>query len=110
MCHRAVARLACTPMSVRASRTFVTRQLAAWGVNADDSAATRVDDITLVMSELASNATKFCSEEIEIALAAHRDHVEVAVTDDNPHLARLQRPGPEAPGGRGLLLVAALAE
>ncbi len=110
MCHRAVARLPCTAMSARASRTFVTRQLVAWGVNADDSAAGRFDDITLVISELAGNAAKFCTQEIEISLVAHRDHVEVAVTDDNPHPARLQHPDPDTPGGRGLLLVDALAE
>jgi hypothetical protein len=78
MCHWAVARLSCTPMSVGASRAFVAKHLAAWGVDADDSAAGRVDDMTLVISELAGNATKFCSKEIEISLVAHRDHVEVA--------------------------------
>lgn len=67
MCHRAVARLPCTAMSVRATRTFVSSQLVAWGVNDDDSAASRVDDITLVIHELAGNVTKFCTKEIEIA-------------------------------------------
>jgi anti-sigma regulatory factor (Ser/Thr protein kinase) len=110
MCYRAVARLPCTPMSVRASRTFVTKQLVAWGVDADDSAAGRLDDITLVMSELAGNAAKFGRTEIEISLVAHRDHIEVAVSDDNPRPARLQHPDPSTPAGRGLLLVEALAE
>ena len=71
-------------MSVRASRTFVTKQLVGWGVDADDSAAGRLNDITLVMSELAGNATKFCRTDIAISLVAHRDHIEVAVSDDNP--------------------------
>jgi anti-sigma regulatory factor (Ser/Thr protein kinase) len=110
MCYRAVARLPCTPMSVRASRTFVTKQLVAWGVDADDSAAGRLDDVKLVMSELAGNATKFCRHDIEISLVAHRDHIEVAVTDDNPRPARLQHPDSDTPAGRGLLLVDALAE
>jgi anti-sigma regulatory factor (Ser/Thr protein kinase) len=110
MCHQASTRLAGTPLSVSASRTFVTNQLAAWGVTPHDNAHDRVADITLVTSELAANATKFGSQDIEISLVAHGDHVEISVTDDNPQPARLQQPGPDAPGGRGLLLVDALAE
>ena len=110
MCQRAEERLPCAPLSVSASRAFVTNQLAAWGVTAQDNAHGRVADITLVASELAGNATKFCSQEIEISLVAHRDNVQVAVTDDNPQPARLQQPDPNTPGGRGLLLIDALAE
>jgi anti-sigma regulatory factor (Ser/Thr protein kinase) len=110
MCHRASARLACTPVSVSASRAFVTNQLATWGVTPHDNAHGRVADIALVTSELAGNATKFCSQDIEISLVAHRDHVQVAVTDDNPQPVRLQQPGPDTLGGRGLLLVDTLAE
>ncbi len=110
MCHQASARLACIPLSVSASRTFVTNQLTAWGVAPHDKAHGRVADITLVTSELAANATKFGSQDMEISLVAHGDHVQVAVTDNNPQAARLQQPGPATPGGRGLLLVDALAE
>ena len=72
------------PLSVSASRTFVTNQLTAWGVAPHDKAHGRVADITLVTSELAGNATKFGSQDIEISLVAHGDHVQVAVTDNNP--------------------------
>ncbi len=111
MCHRAVARLACSPTSARAARAFVTDQLLAWGVTDEDIAHDRVADVVLVTSELAGNAMKVCTgEEFQVSLVAHRDHIEVAVTDDDPHSARMQDPGPEAPSGRGLVLVDALAE
>ncbi len=84
---------------VSASRTFVTNQLTAWGVAPHDKAHGRVADITLVTSELAANATKFGSQDMEISLVAHGDHVQVAVTDNNPQAARLQQPGPATPGG-----------
>ncbi len=111
MCHRAVARLACSSTSARAARAFVTDQLSAWGVTAEDSAHDRLADVALVTSELAGNAIKVCTgEEFWVSLVAHRDHVEMAVTDDDPDLARMLDPGPDASSGRGLVLVNALAE
>ena len=110
MRYQASARLACTPLSVSASRMFETNQLAAWGIAPHDDAQGRLAAITLVTSELAANAIKFASQDIEISLVAHGVHVQIAVSDNNPQPARLQQPGPETPGGRGLLLVDALAE
>lgn len=110
MCYEAAMRLPCLAVSVQAARSFVAGQLVAWGAGASDSAHVRVDDIKLVTSELVGNAAKFCASEIEVSVSSHRDHVEVAVSDDNPASAVLQHPGPDIASGRGLLLVDALAE
>lgn len=76
----------------------------------EDAAYSRVADAVLITSELVANAAKFCTHELDLLLVAHRDRIEIAVTDDNPEPAVLKRPGPLIPGGRGLLLVSALAE
>ncbi|HLI01219.1 MAG TPA: ATP-binding protein [Acidimicrobiales bacterium] len=110
MCHDAAVRLACTPRSVRAARTFVMDRLRGWGVAPTDVAHGRVADAVLVVSELVGNAVKNCSQEVELRLVTHGDHIEVAVTDDNPEPAELKQPDPLTPGGRGLVLVDAIAE
>lgn len=81
-----------------------------WGVDAGDSAAGMVDDLLLITSELLTNAAKFCTDRLEIGLVAHRDWIEVAVTDDSPEPARLDPPTRISVGGRGLLIVDALAD
>ncbi len=47
---------------------------------------------------------------VAIRITAHRDHIEIAVTDDNPGVAVVQAPDPDRLGSRGLAIVAALAE
>lgn len=110
MCYDATARLACTPASVRTARAFVAARLEAWGVTPTDVAHSRVADAVLIVSELVSNAVRFCTQELELHLTTHRDRIEIAVVDDNPQPAVLKQPDPLTPGGRGLLLVDVLAE
>ncbi len=110
MCHHTIERLPCQPASVRAARTFVAATLDAWGATTDDIAYHRVADAVLVASELISNAVKFCANEVVLQVSAHRDRIEIDVTDDNPRPAQLQRPDPLTPGGRGLLIVRAIAD
>lgn len=110
MCQRITARLACTPRSVRTARSFVADHLDGWGATTTDAAHGRIAGAVLVVSELVANAVKFCTHEVELLLVAHRDRIEIAVTDDSPEPAVLKRPDPHLPGGRGLLLVDAVAE
>jgi anti-sigma regulatory factor (Ser/Thr protein kinase) len=109
MCHRAVGRFKCAPTSVRASRAFVVDQLSNWGISPADSAYASVADATLVTSELVANAIRFCVDAVKLSLVTHRDQIEIAVTDDNPQLARMQHPGPASTSGRGLIIVDTLA-
>jgi anti-sigma regulatory factor (Ser/Thr protein kinase) len=110
MCQLATARLPCTSTSVRSARAFVTTQLSEWGVTASDVAHGRLADTLLVTSELVTNAVKFCTDDVELRLVAHRQYIEIAVSDNNPKLAHVEHPGPLMPGGRGLRLVDAVAE
>ncbi len=110
MCHLATERLPCMSTSVRSARAFVATQLVEWGVTASDVAHSRVADTVLITSELITNAVKFCTDEVELSLVAHRHCIEIAVSDDSPGLALVQHPEPLTPGGRGLLLVDTIAD
>lgn len=110
MCHELRVRLPCAASSVRAARSSISTELDAWGATQTDAAYDRVTDVVLVVSELVANAVRFCARDLDLLLVAHRDHIEIAVTDDNPQPAELQQPDPLTPSGRGLLLVDALAE
>lgn len=110
MCHDATARMASTPRSVHAARTFVAAHLDEWGAVPTDIAYERVADAVLVASELVSNAVKFCRDRLELHVVTHADRIEIAVTDGSPRPAELKASDPLTPGGRGLLLVDALAD
>jgi anti-sigma regulatory factor (Ser/Thr protein kinase) len=110
MCHHDTVRLPNTPSSTRAARSFVAGRLDRWGATAEDIANGQAIDAVLVVSELVSNAVKFSSSEVEVRLDTHRDRIEIAVSDDNPGRAELQRPDSRIPGGRGLVIVRALSE
>lgn len=110
MCRQATARLACTPRSVRTARAIAAAHLDAWGATTADVAHGRVADALLVVSELVANATRFCTDELELHVVAHGDRIEIAVTDDDPRPAVRKQPDPLVPGGRGLALVEALAD
>jgi serine phosphatase RsbU (regulator of sigma subunit)/anti-sigma regulatory factor (Ser/Thr protein kinase) len=92
--------------SVSAARRLVTSTLAQWG--AEDL----VDDATLLVSELVTNAVVHAGTEVDVTLTLLADAVEVAVTDRHP-----TRPVPPPPAdvdgaredGRGLLLTSALS-
>jgi anti-sigma regulatory factor (Ser/Thr protein kinase) len=69
------------------------------------------DDLTLIVSELATNAvTHTKSSEIEVSLYLTGEQVSVAVTDQSAYRTLSARQaGADAEGGRGLVLVEALA-
>ncbi|MBV9659857.1 MAG: ATP-binding protein [Acidimicrobiales bacterium] len=98
------------PDSVRIARSITTAHLEAWGATIADVAHGQVADAVLIVSELVANAVRHCTHELEVSLVCHRDRIEIAVTDDNPEPAVLKQPHPLVPGGRGLLLVDALAQ
>ncbi|MGW3354833.1 SpoIIE family protein phosphatase [Streptomyces bungoensis] len=91
------------PAAVSDARGWATRQLTAWGL----------DDLLLptelIVSELVTNAIRYGRPPAELRLIRH--HVLVCeVTDSNTAQPRLRRARTTDEGGRGLFLVAQLAE
>ncbi|MEV7977621.1 SpoIIE family protein phosphatase [Streptomyces sp. NPDC086519] len=91
------------PAAVSDARAWTTRQLTAWGL----------DDLLfpteLIVSELVTNAIRYGRPPAELRLIRH--HVLVCeVTDSNSAQPRLRRSRTTDEGGRGLFLVAQLAE
>lgn len=63
----------------------------------------------LLVSELATNAVLHAASPLRLSVYRHADAVRVEVRDDDPTLPKSVTPDPERPGGRGILLVDALA-
>ena len=111
--------LAPSPTAPAAARRFVRALCTSWDLNlADDPAdpaerawlADRVDQAVLVTSELVTNAVVHAHSELRLLVELHGTQLHLAVQDASPHLLRLVT-APELleEGGRGLLLVEALA-
>ncbi|MGW0366325.1 ATP-binding protein [Streptomyces sp. NPDC002990] len=94
--------------TVPAARHFTRDTLRAWGVSA------RRDDMLLCVSELATNALRYGvprGRGYLLRLLIFDATVRIEVHDSGPGLSRvLSRPSGGENGGRGLLLVAALAD
>ncbi|MFF7979681.1 SpoIIE family protein phosphatase [Streptomyces sp. NPDC007901] len=91
------------PAAVSDARAWATRQLTAWGL----------DDLLfpteLIVSELVTNAIRYGRPPAELRLIRH-DVLVCEVTDSNSTQPRLRRARTTDEGGRGLFLVAHLAE
>ncbi len=61
--------------------------------------------VSLVVSELATNAVATGSREIVVGLGVEDDHVLVAVTDTGEGVPQRKEVSPYAPDGRGLMIV-----
>ena len=68
------------------------------------------DEVSLLVSELASNAVRHARTPFQVSLACDGSTVRVEVGDGDPALPIRQDPVPEAVTGRGLLIVDALAD
>ncbi|KUN89891.1 protein phosphatase [Streptomyces bungoensis] len=96
-------RIPADPAAVSDARAWATRHLTAWGL----------DDLLfpteLIVSELVTNAIRHGRPPAELRLIRH--HVLVCeVTDSNTSQPRLRRARTTDEGGRGLFLIAQLAE
>jgi anti-anti-sigma regulatory factor len=111
--------LAPSPTAPAAARRFVRALCTSWDLNlADDPTdpaerawlADRVDQAVLVTSELVTNAVVHAHSELRLLVELRGDQLHLAVQDASPHLLHLaSAPDVLAEGGRGLLLVEALA-
>lgn len=91
--------------SIRAARRFADAALAAIG--AEDA---RRDTARLLVSELATNVVLHAHTTMRLTVLPVDDRVRVEVRDDDPGRPQTQRrPSPTAVGGRGMVLVDALA-
>jgi anti-sigma regulatory factor (Ser/Thr protein kinase) len=95
--------------SARQARSAVRQALATWGMH-DPSG-----DAELLASELAANAAEYGRGPIHLALHHHaqpggRRAITCEVTDTSPGLPQPRQAGPDGERGRGLAIVAALAD
>lgn len=98
--------LAAEASSAGAGRRFVDHALGRWGCQH------LIEDARLLTSELITNAVVHVHSEVRLVVAIHQGVVRVEVHDgdDAEPLLIPSRPGPEDRGGRGLLIVDALAD
>lgn len=89
------------PEQVHAARAFVTSALQAW--------SGRHSEVTLLVSEVATNAVLHARSDFEITVAGEGNRIRVEVFDRNTRLPTFAVVAPDAYSGRGLALVQALA-
>ncbi|MEO3809648.1 ATP-binding protein [Sphaerisporangium sp. B11E5] len=92
------------PAAISGARTQVKEVLSAWGL------AELTDDVVLVVGELLGNAVCHGAPPVRVSLWATPRDFCVRVTDRGPEMPRRLHLGPEAVHGRGLAIVAALAD
>jgi|1185.fasta_scaffold790519_2 anti-sigma regulatory factor (Ser/Thr protein kinase) len=69
-----------------------------------------IEDALLVITELVDNVVQHTADGGELCLRREEDTVWIEVYDRSRIFPQLQRHDPRRPGGRGLLLVAALTK
>ncbi|MFG2885885.1 ATP-binding protein [Streptomyces sp. NPDC048297] len=94
---------------VPGARQQVRKALANWGITGE-----LADPVLLLANELVTNAVTHCRvscAQVEVRLTLREAHLVLEVSDpDRDRLPRLRDSAPDEEGGRGLALVAALAE
>ncbi|MFK4863779.1 ATP-binding protein [Streptomyces sp. CSMPJR101] len=104
-------RFSATRRGVRLARLLAAHQLTEWGHPHGTEAH---DTVVLVVAELAANAVlhgRVPGRDFALSLScdAGRGVVRIEVTDTHPALPARKAPGTDEDGGRGLVLVDALA-
>ncbi len=89
----------------RLAREFATRQLAEWVVPEEVGY-----DVELIVSELVTNALRHGAPPIEMRMRRALDRIFVDVHDSASAPPQMRHAGPADDNGRGLLIVATLAE
>ncbi|MFB0620583.1 ATP-binding protein [Streptomyces sp. AGS-58] len=75
-----------------------------------DTAPETADDVLLVVSELVTNAQIHAHSTAQLVMSWDSDCLHIAVHDTSPELPSPRQPDSLQPGGRGILLMNALAE
>ncbi|MFI9206233.1 ATP-binding protein [Streptomyces sp. NPDC053048] len=99
----------CHPRSVGRSRRLLREEVRGWPV-----AAGTAEVAVLLLSELMTNACRASrvsrEREIKALCTVDRERLRIEVADAAPGIPRLRRAGEDEETGRGLALVAALAD
>jgi anti-sigma regulatory factor (Ser/Thr protein kinase) len=91
-------------------RDFVRKVLAEWGWPAGPEQRPVLDDVLLIVSELAANARMFAGGPEELRLRLEQGRLLVEIADASPAPPVLRPTGdPARPGGHGLHVVDRLA-
>ena len=98
-------RLESSPPSVREARRFFARVADEVGVMPEQRGLG-----VLALSELVTNAIVHGTGPVEVRAVEEGRSIRWEVSDDNPELPRPRAAAPEEAGGRGLAIVAAVAE
>ena len=88
----------------RAARCFVVETLQQWGREE------LIDDAAIAVTELATNAVIHARSDFDVAMSLLDGGVRIAVSDGSRMLPVLHDPSLHAPSGRGVAVVAALAD
>ncbi|WP_405556716.1 ATP-binding protein [Streptomyces sp. NBC_01171] len=102
-------RFSATRRGARLARRLAVHQLDQWG---HPYGTPTSEAVALVVAELAANAVlhgRVPGRDFELRLQRAPGHIRVEVSDTHPAHPKLPTPDPTAEGGRGLLLVDAVA-
>ncbi|MGW7433981.1 SpoIIE family protein phosphatase [Streptomyces sp. NPDC054861] len=103
--HMASWRIDQDPAEVAEARAVTNSQLAHWGLDAVGFT------VELIVSELVTNAIRYGAPPVELRLLRDQDRALICeVSDGRETSPRLRRARPDEEGGRGLFLVAQLAD
>jgi len=97
------AALAAEPESAAAARRFIGKTLAEWGH------PEHLDTACLLVSEIVTNAVRHAHSPLDLRLHLTTREIIIEITDDSTHLPHRHLADPDDEGGRGLMLVDALA-
>lgn len=109
MAVAATERFPCTPTSPAIARRFCTTTLARL-LGTRGGARSLIGDAEMIVSELVTNAVNARGTAAELTITASGAGVRIEVRDDAGGTPQQREPGLEAPGGRGLMIVAALSD
>jgi len=93
------------PQSASSARDVLRRSFREWHVDSQ----THLETALLVVTELVTNAVRHGQSRVTLALTLDDDRLLLEVADDGSGVPQVRHPGWQAVGGRGLLLVEALA-
>jgi anti-sigma regulatory factor (Ser/Thr protein kinase) len=99
-----IIRLSPHPTSARAAREFVAKTLVGWG------RVQQMEAAVLLTSELVTNAIIHARTRVVVTLRVVGEGLRVAVLDESIERPYRRRPDGHLGGGRGLMLVEALAD
>ncbi|MFJ9738333.1 ATP-binding protein [Streptomyces sp. NPDC101166] len=94
--------------SVKEARDWARRHLDTLGWTSDDPQT--VDSVLLTVSELVTNAHRHARSSAQLVMTWDSRCLHIAVHDGSPDLPSPKPPSTERVGGRGMMLVDALAD